>query len=227
MKHVASLQHDVVFKKAFGDPEIFTAFVRDVVGVQIAIDKVEIKQSFQLPSEFVPAHVGASGDAGQALFAKDGKNRVIVNLQHARQLERYDTFLHYHCATVLEQVAIFERISSKFAVYSIIVFNSSDKQQVEMVTIDLDLKTSENQGLGEIPQKVIYLCPKYVNEETPAALGEWLRAINDTMDEQVDENAYQNPLVRRIFDLIAQDAISSEERARIVEEFHGSLLSTA
>lgn len=33
MKQVASLRYGVIFKKAFSVPAIFTAFVRDVVGV--------------------------------------------------------------------------------------------------------------------------------------------------------------------------------------------------
>ena len=39
MKKVASLRYGVIFKKAFADPQIFTAFVRDFVGVKIEIDK--------------------------------------------------------------------------------------------------------------------------------------------------------------------------------------------
>ena len=67
---------------------------------------------------------------------------------------------------------------------------------------------------------VLYLCPKYANDNTPPALREWLRAINDTLDEQVEETDYPNPLIRRIFDLIEQDSISPEERARMFEEYN-------
>jgi hypothetical protein len=41
MKKVAPLRYGVIFKKAFCDPEIFSAFVRDVTGVKIEIDRVE------------------------------------------------------------------------------------------------------------------------------------------------------------------------------------------
>ncbi|MCP4347055.1 MAG: hypothetical protein GY795_50590, partial [Desulfobacterales bacterium] len=49
MKEVASLRYGVVFKKAFSDPEIFTAFVRDFLGIEIEIDKVETEKSFGPP----------------------------------------------------------------------------------------------------------------------------------------------------------------------------------
>ena len=41
MKQVASLQYGVIFKKAFCDPEIFTAFARDFLGVELEIERVE------------------------------------------------------------------------------------------------------------------------------------------------------------------------------------------
>ena len=37
MKKVASLKYGVVFKKAFCDPEIFTAFARDIIGRPVSI----------------------------------------------------------------------------------------------------------------------------------------------------------------------------------------------
>jgi hypothetical protein len=40
MKKVAPLRYGVIFKKAFCDPEIFSAFVRDVTGVPIEVDLV-------------------------------------------------------------------------------------------------------------------------------------------------------------------------------------------
>lgn len=36
MKQVAPLRYDVIFKKAFCDPAIFTAFVQDALGIKPA-----------------------------------------------------------------------------------------------------------------------------------------------------------------------------------------------
>lgn len=41
MKQVASLQYGVIFKKAFCDVDVFKGFVRDILGIEINIDKVE------------------------------------------------------------------------------------------------------------------------------------------------------------------------------------------
>ncbi|MFN8486337.1 MAG: hypothetical protein U0350_02020 [Caldilineaceae bacterium] len=212
MKQVAPLRYDVIFKKAFCDPAIFTAFVQAVANVTIQIDKVETEKSFKPPIGRVASRFD--------LFAEDVKNRVIVDIQHVRYPDHYAAFLHYHCAAILEQVAKAENYRPNLAVYSIVVLTSGDKHGVDVATIDFDPKTRMNKGLGEIPHKVFYLCPKYANAETPPALREWLRAIDDTLDEQVEERDYQHPQIRRIFDLIVQDAISPEERARMFEEYN-------
>jgi predicted transposase/invertase (TIGR01784 family) len=212
MKYVASLRYDVIFKKAFSDPAIFTAFVHAVLGIQLEIDKVETEKSFAPPIGRVASRFD--------LFAQDLKNRVVVDIQHVRYEDHYDAFLHYHCAAILEQVAKAENYRPALAVYSIIVLTSGDKHKVDMAVIDFDPKTRQQQSLGEIPHKVVYLCPKYVNAETPAPLAEWLRAIDDTLDTEVEESQYQHPQIRRVFDYIEQDQVSPEERARMFLEFN-------
>ena len=52
MKEVASLRYGVIFKKAFGELDIFTAFVKDVVSsavnlqLDLQIERVETEKSF-------------------------------------------------------------------------------------------------------------------------------------------------------------------------------------
>ncbi|MCP4113208.1 MAG: hypothetical protein GY749_48040, partial [Desulfobacteraceae bacterium] len=69
MKKVASLRYGVIFKKAFCDPEIFTAFVRDIAGVDIEIDVVETEKEFDPPVGYVKSRFD--------LFAQDPKNRLV------------------------------------------------------------------------------------------------------------------------------------------------------
>ncbi|MDM8520871.1 hypothetical protein QUF64_12550, partial [Anaerolineales bacterium HSG6] len=96
MKEVASLRYGVIFKKAFCDPEIFSAFVRDIIGIEIEIDRVETEKQFDPPIGQVQSRFD--------LFAEDEKNRLVVDIQHVRYDDHYDRFLHYHCAAILEQV---------------------------------------------------------------------------------------------------------------------------
>ena len=67
MIEVASLRFGVIFKKVFSKPHIFTAFVKDILGIEIEIDKVETEKSF--------SPVIGNVDSRFDLFAQDKKNR--------------------------------------------------------------------------------------------------------------------------------------------------------
>jgi len=76
MIEVASLRYGVIFKKVFSKPHIFTAFVKDILGLDIEIDTVETEKSFSP----IIGHVDSRFD----LFAEDKKNHLIVDIQHRR-----------------------------------------------------------------------------------------------------------------------------------------------
>jgi len=63
-----------------------------------------------------------------------------------------------------------------------------------------------------------------VTDETPEPYREWLLAIQDSLDEEVDETAYQRPEIQHIFELIARDLVSPTERARMKDEYSQELL---
>jgi len=211
MKQVASLRYGVIFKKAFCVPEIFTGFVRDLLNVQLEIDTVETEKSF-------PNQVGRVASRFD-LFAEDKKNRIIVDIQHARYRDHYDRFLHYHCAALLEQIINADNYRPNLKVFTIVVLTSADRHKKDVAMIDFDPKDLEGNPLGEIPHKILYICPKYMNDKTPKAYQEWMRAIQDSLDEQVDENNYTVAEVRKIFDYIEKDLISPEERAKMFDEY--------
>jgi predicted transposase/invertase (TIGR01784 family) len=59
-----------------------------------------------------------------------------------------------------------------------------------------------------------------VSEATPEPYREWLRAIDDTLDEEVDESLYAQGIIQKLFESIRRDHLSPEERARMIEEYH-------
>ncbi len=216
MRHVAPLRYDVIFKKAFGDPEIFTAFVNDIVGINLEITKVETEKSFQRPV----GHVKPRFD----LFAEDLKNRVIVEIQHERYPDHYDKFLYYHCAALLEQVERSENYRPPLTVYTLVVLTSGDRFKKDVGIADFDPHDVNGHPFGVVNHKIFYLCPKYVTDQTSPAYREWLEAIQDTLDEQVDETHYQRAIIRKIFDWIDASQVSPEERERMIEEFNQDAL---
>jgi hypothetical protein len=217
MKQVASLQYGVIFKKAFGQMDIFKAFVKAVLGIDLEIDKVETEKSFR------PA-IG-NVDSRFDLFAQDTKNRIIVDIQHEKKDSHYDRFLHYHCAAILEQMPKGElSYRPKLKVFTIVVLTSNDKHEKDVLTIDFDPKDLQGKGVNEIPHKVIYLCPKFVNENTPIAYREWMNAIADTLDGEVEESDYHNAMIQKIFDSIEEDGLTPRDRYDMIEEYEDNKL---
>jgi len=211
MQAVASLRYGVIFKKAFSQPDVFTAFVKAILGIDLIIDHVETEKSF-------PNAIGSVANHFD-LFAEDKVNRIIVDIQHRRHADHYHRFLHYHCAALLEQAVQAKDYRPALAVYTIVVLTSGDKHARDMTMIDFDPKDRHGVSLGEIPHKIIYLCPKYLNDETPEAWREWMLAINDSLDEQVDESAYHNQCVQKVLQTIRRDTLSPEDHARMKDEY--------
>lgn len=212
MKEVASLRYDVIFKKAFGVPEIFTAFVRDLLGIELEIDTVEKDKAYDPPIGSVATKFD--------LYAEDKKNRIIVDIQHVRYPDHYHRFLHYHCAALLQQVVQSKDYRPKLKVFTIVVLTSGDKHKQDIGIIDFDPKNLQGQAFGEIDHKIVYICPKYLNKKvTPKRYHEWLEAIEDSLDEQVDESHYTMPEIKHIFNMIEKDQLTPEERARMFDEY--------
>jgi hypothetical protein len=87
MKQVAPLRYDVIFKKVFSHPDMFTALVKDFLDIELEIDKVENDKVF------VPSVAKVA-----TLFAEDKKNRIIVKVQHYP--DTYERFLYYQCSAI-------------------------------------------------------------------------------------------------------------------------------
>ncbi|EDN65559.1 conserved hypothetical protein [Beggiatoa sp. PS] len=108
--------------------------------------------------------------------------------------------------------------------FTIVVLTSGDRHKADIATIDFDPKDRQGKPLNEIGHKILYVCPKYVTENTPEPYREWLSAIQDSLDEEVDETQYHKTEIQQIFELIARDLISPQERARMKDEYSMGLL---
>ena len=211
MMEVASLRYGVIFKKAFCQPHIFSAFAKAFTGIDIKVNEVETEKSF--------SPVIGNVDSRFDLFAEDKKNRLIIDIQHRRYDDHYDRFLHYHCAALLEQAVSHANYKPKMQVVTIVVLTSGDRHKTDLSIIDFEPKRLDGTGIGETQHKVIYLCPKYVNDQTSKPYREWLNAINDSLDEQVEETHFHNPFIQEIFTLIQKDSTTPQEYARMKQEY--------
>ncbi|MDX1908018.1 MAG: hypothetical protein SF053_15665, partial [Bacteroidia bacterium] len=70
---LSNLDNEVYFKKVFTDVEVFTAFVKDVLGIEMQIDQVETEK-------VLPSTVSAI-KFKMDLFAEDKNTRTVVEIQ--------------------------------------------------------------------------------------------------------------------------------------------------
>ena len=211
MVKVASLKYGVIFKKAFSKPKIFTAFVKDMLGIDIEIDKVETEKSF--------SPIIGKVDTKFDLFAEDKKNRIIVDIQHKRYSDHYDRFLHYHAIALIEQIKNSYNYSTSMTVYTIVVLTSGDKHKKDVTITDFRPMDLEGNYISETPHKILYLCPKYLNDKTPKVYREWLMAIEDSMDKEMNRDDYGKEVIQDIITIIETDSVTPQEGAKMIQEF--------
>jgi predicted transposase/invertase (TIGR01784 family) len=216
---VGSLQYGVIFKKAFCDTEIFKPFIDDFFSIDIQIDHVETEKSFSPPV----GYVNCSFD----LYAEDPVNRIILDVQHVRHFDHFHRFLYYHCIAILEQIKNSNDYYPIKSVFTLVVLTSGDKHKKDIGIIDFDPKDLQGNPFNEINHKIIYICPKYVNKDTPQPFRQWLLAIDDSLDEEVDVSKYERPEIKKIFDHIQKDHITPDERAAMIDEYSYGLLEKA
>jgi hypothetical protein len=105
-------------------------------------------------------------------------------------------------------------------VITIVVLTSSNRHESAIASIDFDpVDWVSQQPLGEMEHQVLYLSPKHLTPEVPEPYYEWLRAIGDSLDEQVEESEYHNTAILKVFDLIQRDGLTAMERTRMKDEY--------
>jgi flagellar biosynthesis/type III secretory pathway protein FliH len=105
-------------------------------------------------------------------------------------------------------------------VITIVVLTSSNRHESAIASIDFDpVDWVSQQPLGEMEHQVLYLSPKHLTPEVPEPYYEWLRAIGDSLDEQVEESEYHNTAILKVFELIQRDGLTAIERTRMKDEY--------
>jgi len=120
---------------------------------------------------------------------------------------------------LIEQITNSANYKPDMQVYTIVVLTSGDKHQTDVLITDFSPKKLDGGSIAETQHKIVYVCPKYVTDKTPAPYKEWLKAINDSLNKQVEESDYHNGIIQEIFSLIETDKISPQEYARMKDEY--------
>ncbi len=219
MKQVAPLRYDVIFKKAFSHPAIFTAISKDFLGIELEIDKVEHDKAFVPPVGSVATKFD--------LFAEDKKNRVIVEVQHAHYSDSYERFLYYQCSAMVESIVSSSNYRFPMTVMTIVFFTGKKTPSPDSGIVVHDFEPRDfvtGQLLDKVYRRKHRLIFVFTQDsdhaKTPTQCREWMQAIDDSLDEKVDENAYSNPSIQALFKVIEKEKITPEERARMKDEYN-------
>jgi hypothetical protein len=220
MKQVAPLRYDVIFKKAFGHPHLFTALVKDFAGIQLEIDEVENDKAL-IPS------VGSIATRFD-LFAQDKKNRVIVEVQHAYYSDSYERFMYYQCSAMVQSVISSSNYNFPVTVITLVFFTGKktpSNSNCGIIIHDFEPRDfCTGELLSEVYQhkhRLIFVFTNdSVHEAIPEPCRQWMRAIHDSLDEQVNEDEYTNASITELFQAIEKDKITPEERARMKDEYN-------
>lgn len=213
---LAKLDNEVIFKKAFGDPDVFQAFVKDITGVEMDMSQTKIETE----KRFSPK-VG-NIDFKLDIFAQDITDRIVVEIQRVEYDYHFDRFLHYFMMAIAE----LQRTSADYkidkTVYTIIVLTAkytiNQKSGLpikdEVLITDLNPKNLQGEEVDIYGHKLFFLNYHYRKEDTPQAYNLWL----DLMYQSIHQSSkptldMKNPIVKRVTDLISVDNLTAKELA--------------
>lgn len=217
---LANLDNEVHFKNVFTNVEVFTAFVKDVLGIEIHINQVETEKV--LPSVTSPIKFRMD------LFAEDEEQRLVVEIQKVDYDYTYDRFSHYFHANLIDN----QRSSRDYAyakdVYVIVVVTSaykvSDKYnkpiKEDVLITDTNPRTLEGRVIEMHDHKMVILNTCYVDENTPKEIGDWLDLINESMKKTQDVSKIntQKKAIAKAKELAELNELTPEQLAEAKEQ---------
>ncbi|MDC3379243.1 Rpn family recombination-promoting nuclease/putative transposase [Planctomycetota bacterium] len=219
MIKVASLHFDNIFKKAFGDAAVFQAFARAAFGVDFKFDRIHEDYRYRQRV--------AGVDLAYDLFAEDEDTRSIVEMHHRQTSEFKDRYLYYHLVGLVEQVPSHRDYRFKRTVYTIVILTDRRKSpghDFAVATSTMNPVTDQGETLAFYPHRLVFMIPQNAAAQPPerSELTPWLRLIDDSLDERVDETAYSESALQRVIEQIRAENLTPEDheamRRTIAEE---------
>ncbi len=210
---VIPLKYSAVFKQAFSDPEVFCQFAKDILDIEINVDKVHTEYQYPKPIGFVRSKYD--------LFAEDVEKRIIVEIQQVKEDDFFDRFLYYHLISMVEQVGGFKEYAFDRTVYTIVVLTSTprdDSVSFSCAVSDMNPIDEHGRTVDVYPHRLVFLCPRQANEKTPARIKKWLDFIEDSLDGEMDANNYQDNVWQKIIGAIHNQTIDPEVLSEIKDE---------
>lgn len=211
---LGNLDNEVIFKKAFTNKIVFTAFVRDILGIEVEVDKIETEKKFEPKIGYV--------DFELDIFAESTDKRVVIEIQRVEYDSHFDRFLHYFLMLIAEQQKTSKEYSINRTVYVIVVLTApykiSEKNGKpvldEVLLITLNPQTLKGEIRDLYGHQFVCLNPNHPNKDTPKQIRDWLDLIYQSIHspERPTLNI-ENEGIRKAIELISFENLTPEERA--------------
>ena len=209
---LAPLDNETIFKTAFTDKTVFKSFIKDILGIDIEVDKIETEKKFE-------PKIG-NIDITLDIFAESTDHRVIIEIQRVDYDYNFDRFLHYFMMAVAQLQKSAEEYTIDRTVYTIVVLtapykidqknNRPIKDEVMITSVDprnLDDKIVEVYG-----HKLIFLNHYYRKENTPPNYRDWLDLIYESIHNPDDYHVNLNHKgIKKAVELIEFERLSPEQ----------------
>ena len=211
---LGNLDNEVIFKKAFTNKTVFKAFVRDILGIEVEIDKIETEKKFDPKIGYV--------DFELDIFAETIDKRICIEIQRIQYDHHFDRFLHYFLMLIAEQQKSSKEYGIDRTVYVIVILTApykiSEKNGKPILDEVLLLMLNPQTLQGEIRDlyghQFVCLNPNHPNQQTPKQIRDWLDLIYQSIHspERPVLNT-DNEGIKKAIELISFENLTPEERA--------------
>ncbi|MEN8217202.1 MAG: hypothetical protein ABFS56_12710 [Pseudomonadota bacterium] len=125
--------------------------------------------------------------------------------------EFFDRFLYNHLISMVEQVDGYQEYGFDRTIYTIVLLTSNlhdGKIKFSYAVSNMNPRGEYGDTVEVYPHRLVFLCPRKVNDKTPPLVKKWLNFIKDSLDGEMDEKDYPEALWRKIMAAIQKRTIS-------------------
>jgi PD-(D/E)XK nuclease family transposase len=216
---IGNLDNEVIFKKAFTNKIVFKAFVRDILGLEVEIDKIETEKKFEPKIGYVDFD---SNGCRIDIFAETIDKRIVIEIQRIEYDAHFDRFLHYFLMLIAEQQKNAKAYNIDQTVYVIVVLTApytiSEKNGKpildDVLLLKLNPMTIKGIERDLYGHRFVCLNPNHPDVETPKPMRDWLDLIYQSIhNPQRPVLNTDNEGIKKAIELISFENLTPEERA--------------
>jgi hypothetical protein len=207
------LDNEVIFKKAFTNKVVFKAFVKDILDIDIEVDKIETEKKFEPKIGYI--------DFELDIYAESVDKRVCIEIQRVEFDHHFDRFLNYFLMLIAEQQKTSREYGIEQTIYMIVVlttkYSISEKNgkpiKDEFLLLDFNPRTIRGEIRDLYGHQFVCLNPNHPDPDTPQKIRDWLDLIYQSMhNPQRPVLNTGNAGIKKAAELINFDNLTPEER---------------